>query len=428
MQKALSRLNEKDPLVIFGGDLVNRTDSDDEWAAFCDVIDRVGMRFNATFVSANGNFSPSGGYENRQEFRQRFLLPGNGPLGCENRFYSFDRGNDHFIVLDSHLLGDPDKETYKYIGAWIKNDLAKNAKPAVFAVMHHPVYTVGSSFDDDIRAALIRKNYLKLLRRYGIDMILCGHQHVYCRTGNDAQITQVMGVSGSKFFDIGRAESFACIRENVGVATIIESDLCKIKLETFDVDGKVLDLHEQDIRTKSPRNCGDCVNFDRCRGTGIVELEEAREKAMANGLPWDRSSCTGINVCGRHYGDEELELLDKTEQTFSMRRRNRTVLKQIRGIRLADLIGNEVPAVMAISRDGDRRAFRMSDILQAYRFCQGEEPAAVSAVVYRDDEQEKSAGYRIAFGQKYPGQYTSRQWIRNVVEIRTFDPNELLRS
>ena len=70
------------------------------------------------------------------------------------------------MFLDSAYMGNRHIDAYKYIGAWIRADLAMNQKPAVFAVMHHPVYTLGTSFEDDARAAAIRGNYLKLLYRY----------------------------------------------------------------------------------------------------------------------------------------------------------------------------------------------------------------------------------------------------------------------
>lgn len=424
MRKALSRFDGENALVVLGGDLVNRADSEAEWTAFFEVVDRIRAEYDVTFVSANGNFSSQGGYENRADFRSRFLLPGNGPYGCEDRFYSFDRGCAHFIVLDSHMMGDPDENAYKYIGAWIKHDLAKNTRPAVFAVMHHPAYTLGTSFDDDIRGALIRKNYMKLLYRYGVDLILCGHQHVYCRTGADAQITQIMGVSGTKFFSSKDEKYMSYIAENVGAATLIRANPCTIKAETCDSAGHLIDELTQDVRWPKPRKCGSCVNFSRCGGTGIVELEEMQAKAKREGLPWERAYTGGLLVDGRQYTDQQLRDLPHVSQKFSLWRRNRQEHEQIEGIKLTALVP-DAKAILAISDDGDRRAFRMSDIKTAYCFGQNSEPEAVDAVIY--EENGPGSRYRLAFGQREDHQYNGRQWIRHISEIRTFDPDEWLR-
>ena len=152
-------------------------------------------------------------------------------------------------------MGNRVKDAYKYIGAWIKADLTVNRQPVTFAVMHHPVYTVGTSFDDDVRAAAIRENYLKLLYRYGVDMILCGHQHVYARSeakpdemADQYDITQIMGVSGTKYFDAKDKSSMACVRENTSVATLFETDGDTIKLKTIDQSGTVIDEYGQRAR------------------------------------------------------------------------------------------------------------------------------------------------------------------------------------
>lgn len=126
-------------------------------------------------------------------YYQNFSMPMEGEAGGvpshTQAFYSFDIGNIHFLSLDSY--GKEDKETrlYDTSGAqvqWIKKDLEafKNTKKGwVVAYWHHPPYTMGShNSDREGELVKIRENFIRILERYGVDLILCGHSHLYERS------------------------------------------------------------------------------------------------------------------------------------------------------------------------------------------------------------------------------------------------------
>lgn len=100
-------------------------------------------------------------------------------------FYSYDYGNIHFLALDSY--GEENNlRLYDTLGAqvqWIKNDLAANTKKWTVAYWHHPPYTKGSH-DSDTESDLVkmRTNFIRILERNGVDLILCGHSHSYERS------------------------------------------------------------------------------------------------------------------------------------------------------------------------------------------------------------------------------------------------------
>ncbi|MEN0052839.1 MAG: metallophosphoesterase, partial [Mucilaginibacter sp.] len=66
----------------------------------------------------------------------------------------------------------------------VKKDLAANTnKQWVVAYWHHPPYTKGShDSDDEGLLGKIRENFIKVLEDNGVDLILCGHSHVYERS------------------------------------------------------------------------------------------------------------------------------------------------------------------------------------------------------------------------------------------------------
>ena len=114
-----------------------------------------------------------------------FSLPANGecggvPSGSE-AYYSFDYGQIHVIALEANtpsllLPGSP-------MLAWMTNDLAATSLKWKVVIIHNPPYSKGGH-DSDIETDLIqiRQNIMPLLEQYKVDLILCGHSHVYERT------------------------------------------------------------------------------------------------------------------------------------------------------------------------------------------------------------------------------------------------------
>jgi 3',5'-cyclic AMP phosphodiesterase CpdA len=102
-------------------------------------------------------------------------------------YYSFDIGNIHFVSLDSYGKDEKGMRMYERESAqveWLKKDLEANKdKEWVVAYWHHPPYTKGSH-DSDTEALLvnIREQFNQVVEDYGVDLVLCGHSHVYERT------------------------------------------------------------------------------------------------------------------------------------------------------------------------------------------------------------------------------------------------------
>jgi hypothetical protein len=178
---------------------------------------------NHMLFPAPGNHDYSNGSSARQNdhnipYYSIFTMPANGECGGvpsgNERFYSFDRGDVHFLSLDSY--GRENSGTtrlYDTLGAqvqWIKADLAANTKKWVIAYWHHPPYTMGShNSDNEGELVAIRQNFVRILERYGVDIIICGHSHDYERSylikghyGNEASFnvaTHAVDNSSAKY-------------------------------------------------------------------------------------------------------------------------------------------------------------------------------------------------------------------------------------
>ena len=138
-----------------------------------------------------GNSSANTGVRNNAYYNN-FTLPTAGELGGTasgtEAYYSYDIGDVHFVALDSYGREDANTtKLYDTLGAqcvWLKNDLAVNTKKWVVVYFHHPPYTKTSHNSDTETAdlMLIRERFIRILERYGVDLILCGHSHGYERS------------------------------------------------------------------------------------------------------------------------------------------------------------------------------------------------------------------------------------------------------
>lgn len=112
-------------------------------------------------------------------------------------FYSFDYGNAHFISLNSELgslFNAADDWTGVAFGGgfttspmtqWLHQDLQANTKPWVVVYFHQAPYTDGShdaSAFWEVYMKAMRQHFAPIWEQYGVDLVMCGHSHVYERS------------------------------------------------------------------------------------------------------------------------------------------------------------------------------------------------------------------------------------------------------
>jgi hypothetical protein len=101
-------------------------------------------------------------------------------------FYSFDYGNVHFISLNSEVwdLGQT-LNGVNQMKAWLIQDLQQNQQLFTIAYFHQPPYSKGSHDSDGITELVMktmREEIIPVLEDYDVDMVICGHSHVYERS------------------------------------------------------------------------------------------------------------------------------------------------------------------------------------------------------------------------------------------------------
>lgn len=121
---------------------------------------------------------------------------GGVPSGTE-LYYSYDYGNAHFLSINSEL-GSVFNASHDWIGAspffsfsgspftqWLQADLAATDKQWKIVYFHQPPHTDGSHDSDqfwEVNMKAMREVISPILESYGVDLVICGHSHVYERS------------------------------------------------------------------------------------------------------------------------------------------------------------------------------------------------------------------------------------------------------
>jgi hypothetical protein len=115
-----------------------------------------------------------------QPYLDAFCVPTSVPGG--ERYYSFDRGEVHFVSADSDPLSGPPSgcsslPAFAAQAAWLDADLAASNAPWKIVFFHHPPYSDSSHGDDpDVQAV-----FVPIFEARGVDLVLSGHDHCYER-------------------------------------------------------------------------------------------------------------------------------------------------------------------------------------------------------------------------------------------------------
>ncbi len=101
-------------------------------------------------------------------------------------YYSFDYGDVHFLSLNSELWDlTQTLNGINQMKTWIEQDLNQNDKTFTIAYFHQPPYSKGSHDSDDIQELVMkamREHLIPLLESYDVDLVVCGHSHVFERS------------------------------------------------------------------------------------------------------------------------------------------------------------------------------------------------------------------------------------------------------
>jgi hypothetical protein len=239
-------------LMIHAGDLISGGDDrdDEEWGEWFDA----GQFLHATalVVPAAGNHEhdddpdDADRYVLKPSWSAHLPVPANGVPSLSATTYWFDYQGVRFITLDSSMAvanGLAGRQAQ-----WLEPLLRDNPNRWTVVTFHHPMHSVSLGRDNP----QLRKHWQPLLERYGVDLVLQGHDHVYGRGSNLAEgkgsrdgagTVYVVSVAGPKQYRVSdRAQQLQQrIAENTQLYQIVRVSENELRYESRTVTGVLYD-------------------------------------------------------------------------------------------------------------------------------------------------------------------------------------------
>jgi hypothetical protein len=169
--------------------------------------------------------------EAAQPYFDYFELPNN------ERYYDFTWGAGHFFALDSdsnepHGVGRSSRQAQ-----WLQERLLASTLPWQIVFMHHPPYSSGT------RGPVEWMRWP--FRQWGVDAVLCGHDHYYERLVVDGLVYLINGAGGGGLYAFGETAEGSQKRYNGAYGAILATmDSQRLIFEFYAVGGVLIDRYE----------------------------------------------------------------------------------------------------------------------------------------------------------------------------------------
>jgi acid phosphatase type 7 len=283
--------------MLHAGDLVNLRDdrNDDEWGEWFDAGGWLHGTLPSIVTTGNHEYV----YEGEGEARERvlsphwapqFALPANGPVNhpdLRETVYYVDYQGVRIISLNStaalsHGLAEEQAR-------WLEGVLTDNSNRWTVVTYHHPMHSVSLGRDNPE----LRDHWQPLFDRYGVDLVLQGHDHTYGRHGsNVAEGTRaydartgtmyVVSVSGPKMYFISdeAEEVMTRLGEDTQLYQTIHVDGDRLRYESLTVTGRLYDAFDLvkggDGRNELIDRSGQAIPERRCSRPEIPGYRDTR--------------------------------------------------------------------------------------------------------------------------------------------------------
>ncbi|GIG94829.1 hypothetical protein Pma05_14020 [Plantactinospora mayteni] len=193
-------------LIVNAGDLIDSANSEEQWGQWYQAGGFIDGQINNISIPGNHEYS---GSTLSQFWTPQFPYPDNGPAGWPAELaktaYSVDYQGVRFIGLNTNVQGIADVMAAQT--TWLEGLLKNNPNKWTVVTFHHPVYSTAEGRNNPV----IRAQWGPLFEKYGVDLVLQGHDHTYGRgsvtssrqsvTVHDSTVYAV-SVSGGKMYDV----------------------------------------------------------------------------------------------------------------------------------------------------------------------------------------------------------------------------------
>lgn len=226
--------------VLHGGDLVNRGSSPQHWIDYFHAVAPFGRSTATIATLGNHELYFSDGLLSFQRYFYR------GPT-----WFHFAAGPVDVVVLDSERIDD--EAVHRRQRRWLEQTLARLAAAPqrdrrwLLVLTHHAPLSSGLANSDWVpigRSRALKERYLPLLERYGVDLVLAGHTHVYERLEQNGVHYVVGGTVGGLMGLLGSTHPRSRAVKQARTVSTFEASAGALQMRTVELKGGVIDeLH-----------------------------------------------------------------------------------------------------------------------------------------------------------------------------------------
>ena len=248
----------KSAFIIHAGDLVASGYRDDLWGEWYDSMEFIAATVPSLPVVGNHELEKPAGAPKSLAlpaiWKQEFAYPLNGPDLPDNESYYFDYQGVRFLSLNVNILEDEknfdaNRPAIEQMVAWVDKTLKGNPNRWTIVTQHQGMYSMAE-----------KRNYVKMremllptYEKYGVDLVLQGHDHLYARSrkiaggkvvaADASGIVYVISVSGPKMYEVTPTFEplMAKVIPHTQMFQTVDVDQDKLVLRAFSSEGEQLD-------------------------------------------------------------------------------------------------------------------------------------------------------------------------------------------
>lgn len=188
--------NPRTALYISMGDLVDNGEQDYQWRTWLNSIRPLSA--NVPLATTLGNhemYTLDWKMREPYAYLNYFAVPPNGNETFNRRYYSYDFGDVHYVVLDTQLYESNHEDNhdthhpdlYDVQVQWLRQDLAANTKKWTVVLMHRDPFQYaidrpGASRDVGFNEEGVL--FMPIFDEFNVDLVLSAHLHSYRNRGH----------------------------------------------------------------------------------------------------------------------------------------------------------------------------------------------------------------------------------------------------
>ena len=194
--KSSALRNPRTALYISMGDLVDNGEHAYQWRTWLNSIKPLSA--NVPLATTLGNhemYTLDWKMREPYAYLNYFAVPPNGNETFNRRYYSYDFGDVHYVVLDTMLYESNHEDNhdthhpdlYDVQVQWLRQDLTANTKKWIVVLMHRDPFQYAFDRSDANRAVGFDDEgvlFMPIFDEFNVDLVLSAHLHSYRNRGH----------------------------------------------------------------------------------------------------------------------------------------------------------------------------------------------------------------------------------------------------